>query len=105
MVEAGKPPIVPSTFMSKASMVIELLRDGVSTRPRVYESEVSGSRFGLPPLIWLYCRAGLSWMLPYWAAVTPVSWHCARVALGLAPAQGSFDMPNRLRPNGLRGVG
>src|SRR3990170_4798347 len=59
------------------------------TAPTVQVSAFSGLRSRLPPVNWLYWSAGLPWMLPYWAAVTPVFAHWAAVNTGVAPAHGS----------------
>src|SRR5690606_37219834 len=62
---------------------------GVNTAPTVIESDVSGSRFGLPPNSPLYWPAGFAGTEPYWAAVTPVLAQASADSSGLAPAQGS----------------
>src|SRR5690606_6014868 len=63
---------------------------GVNTTPTVTESDVSGSRFGLPPNSPLYWPAGLAGTEPYCSGVTPVFAQASADSSGLAPAQGSI---------------
>src|SRR5262245_50599194 len=65
--------------------------DGVSVKPKLTVSAVSGIRSVLPPVSTPHCAEGHCGILPYWAAVTPVRWHSASVAAGVGPAQGSAE--------------
>src|ERR1700732_1159909 len=67
-----------------------MLVTGVSTKPIVTLSEVSGLRLGFPPVTTLIdvCDA----ILPYCAAVTPERAHCAGVSVGAGPAHGSWKL-------------
>src|SRR5206468_198575 len=61
-------------------------------KPTVQVLACSACSSGLPPVSTAHCPDGHWGMTPYCAAVTPVFWHCARVAGWVAPAaQGSSE--------------
>src|SRR5487761_721792 len=72
---------------------------GVSTRPTLYVSAISGCSFGLPPTGRLYWRAGFPGVpiAPYCAGERPLRWQAVGLAGAVEPeelAQGSTD-PSR----------
>src|SRR5665213_1472065 len=69
------------------------MKVGVRTIPKDLVSDCSGDRFALPPKSTLHCAAGQFSRWPYLAGSRPEATQPARLADGVAVAQGSEKLP------------